>query len=143
MKLTTETTWGWLAIGAVVVDLNGDEWTVDGIRSKLPEMAFLISRPGVEPQWIVKNFGDDVVILDQTEGNAVELVVAILGGAVVMEPMKRTGKHARVQLAKHLEIHHNQGMGGDKSMGTLDELLVHHATLHNPVSTSGIPHVHR
>ena len=143
MKLTVETQFGWLRPGAIIVDLNGDEWSVDAIRSKLPEMAFLISRPGVKPRWIVKQFGDDVVILDQTAGNAVETVVAALGGAVVMEPIKRTGKSARALLSKHLEIHHFQGMGGDKTMGTLAELIVHHATLHTPINREGIPHIHQ
>lgn len=143
MKLTVETQFGWLQPGAIIVDLNGDEWSVDAIRPKLPEMAFLISRPGVASTWIVKQFGDDVVILDQTAGNAVETVVAVLGGAVIMEPIKRTGKNARGLLAAHLAHHHFQGMGGDKSMGTLAELITHHATLHTPINSEGIPHIHR
>lgn len=143
MKLTAEVTFGWLQEGATIVALDGTEWHVDAIRRRLPEIALLISRPGVAPDWIVRLFGDEVVIIDHTAGAAVETVAAILGGAVVMEPIKRTGKTARALLAKHLEIHHFQGMGGEKTWGTLDDLVTHHATLHTPVNAEGIPHVHR
>lgn len=143
MKLTADTTFGWVRDGATIVALDGVEWSVLQVRHKMPEVALLIERPGVAPQWVVKDFGDDVVIIDHTAGTAVETVAAILGGAVVMEPIKRTGKTARALLAKHLEIHHLQGMGGDKTMGSLAELIEHHATLHTPVNSEGIPHIHQ
>jgi hypothetical protein len=143
VRLTVTTTFGWVQEGALIVDLNGTEWLVAAVRRKLPEVALLIQRDGVAPTWVVKDFGEEVIIVDQTAGQAVETVVAVLGGAVIMEPIPRGGKTARALLSKHLELHHNQGMGGDKTMGTLDELLVHHATLHNPINTEGIPHIHR
>lgn len=144
--MITEITFGELAENHIVLDPGGDEWIVRETRSGFvgPTITFYarIERYG-QQIWIHGTFSDPIPIVDQTTGNSVEIVGQILGGHIVMEPITGGPKVLRSKLAGHLKIHHGIGVTGDKTMGTLKELVALHAAQHTPLSVSGIPHVHK
>lgn len=146
MKVITEITFGELAVNHIVLDPRGDEWIVRDARSGYigPTIMFaaLIERHGKQV-WIKGTFSEPIPIVDQTTGDSVETVGRILQGHIVMEPITGGPKILRAKLAGHLKIHHGLGVTGDKTMGTLQELVALHAAQHTPVSVSGIPHVHK
>lgn len=146
MKTITEITFGELAVNHIVLDPRGDEWIVRDARSGYigPTIMFaaLIERYGKQV-WIKGTFSDPIPIVDQTTGTAVEMTVWGLSGHVVMEPITGGPKILRAKLAGHLRIHHGLGVTGDKTMGTLKELLALHAAQHTPESVSGVPHIHK
>lgn len=152
--MITEITFGELAVNHIVLDPGGDEWIVRETKHGYlgPTIWFYARIERYQQSlWIHGTFSDPIPIVDQTIGNSVETVGQILGGHIVMEPItvgpaKMTAKRIdllRAKLAGHLKIHHGLGVTGDKTMGTLQELVALHAAQHTPVSVSGIPHVHK
>jgi hypothetical protein len=146
VKVITEITFGDLAAGHVVLDPGGAEWLVDETKQGYvgPTIMFAakILRRG-QALWIQGTFSEPIAVVDQTTGDSVETVGRLLGGHIVMEPISGGPKILRHKLAGHLRIHHGIGVTGDKTMGTLAELVALHAAQHTPVSVSGIPHVHK
>ncbi len=146
MKVITEITYSDLAVGHIVLDPDGQEWIVREQRQGFvgPTLTFaaLIERHR-QRLWIKGTFSEPIAVVDQTTGDSVEVVGRILGGHIVMEPITGGPKALRSKLAGHLKVHHGLGVTGDKTMGTLNELVALHAAQHTPLSVSGIPHVHR
>lgn len=146
MKIIAEVTYSDLAIGAIILDLDGAEWIVEERRQGWIDGVITIAvlvRRGEQRAWIKGAFGEPIAILDRTAGDAVETVGRILGGQVILEPMARKGKNARSALVAHLRHHHHAGVTGAKTDGSLEDLLAYHASLHTPGSTGGVPHIHR
>lgn len=146
MKVITEITFGDLAAGHIVLDPAGDEWMVDEVKTGYVGPTITIAaqiRRYDQRLWLPGTFGEPIAVVDQTIGNSVETVGQILGGHIVMEPITGGPKILRHKLAGHLKIHHGLGVTGDKTMGSLKELVALHAAQHTPVSVSGIPHVHQ
>jgi len=146
VKVITEITFGDLAEGHIVLDPGGDEWIVREKREAWVDgrimFGALIERYG-QRVWIKGTFSEPIPAVDQTTGDTVETVGRLLGGHIVMEPISGGPKVLRSKLAAHLKIHHGIGVTGDKTMGTLKELVALHAAQHTPVSVSGIPHTHQ
>lgn len=144
--MLTEITFGDLAVGHIVLDPGGDEWIVrekkQGWVGQTIMFAARIERYQ-QSFWIQGTFSEPIMSVDQTTGNSVEIVGQLLGGHIVMEPITGGPKILRAKLAGHLKIHHGLGVTGDKTMGTLKELVALHAAQHTPVSVTGIPHVHK
>lgn len=147
MKVLTEITYGALVVGHVVLDPNGVEWIVREKREAWVDGTLLFGALVQRYQdkvWIKGTFGEPIVVVDQTAGDSVETVGRLLGGHIIMEPIRGSAKTARMLLAGHLQIHHGMSVTGAKSDGSLKDLQELHASLHTPVSQPGsIPHVHR
>jgi hypothetical protein len=153
MKVLTEITYGALAVGHVVLDPGGNQWRVAEKRQGYvgPTLTFAARVEQGNPalgqvfsMWIKGTFSEPIVVVDQTAGDSVETVGKILGGHIVMEPIRGGAKTARALLAGHLQIHHGMSVTGAKSDGSLKDLQELHASLHTPVSQPGsIPHVHK
>lgn len=146
MKVITEITFGDLATGHIVLDPAGDQWMVDEVKTGYVGPTIMIAaqiRRYDQRVWVKGTFSEPIAVVDQTTGDSVETVGRILQGYIVMEPITGGPKILRQKLAGHLKIHHGLGVTGDKTMGTLKELVALHAAQHTPVSVSGIPHVHK
>lgn len=138
--------WGDIDVGALIADTDGQHWRVHDKRVKLPQMAFLIGHDDVAT-WVTKGFSDEVVLIDETAGQSVEVVMAALDGRMVIEPLP-TGPNKpvlRAMYRSHLFHFHgiSVSLTGDKMSGTLPELIEQHAIAHAGEFFGGIPHIHQ
>ena len=140
------TTWGMLEVGALVMDANGKHWRVREKRSKLPQLAFLISDADGRGVWVVKTHDDDVVLIDENGGRAVDVVLGILGGQMRMERLPAGPDRPAVRAMYRAHLFHIHGVSvsptADKESGTLAELRELHALEHARAVPVGIPHIH-
>jgi hypothetical protein len=139
-------TWGEVDVGALVVDASGQHWRVAEKRVKLPHLAFLIYHDDVA-HWVQKGFSDEVTLVDETAGQSVEVVMAALDGALVVDvlPIGPDKPNTRALYRSHLYHHHRLSVppSSDKTGGTLAELIQLHAVDHAGGVANGVKHIHR
>lgn len=146
MRTVHQVIWGEIDPGALVVDAEGQHWRVHDKRVNLPQLAFLIGHDDVAV-WVVKGYSDEVALVDETAGRSVEVVMAALGGVIVIEPLPTAPNKPVLRAMYRAHLHHFHGVSvsptADKEGGTLDELIRQHAVSHASSENHLIPHVHQ
>lgn len=146
MKAVLTVTWGEIDAGALIMDADGQHWRVHEKRVDLPRIALLIYHDDVA-HWIVRGFSDEVVLIDETAGQSVEIVAAALGGVITVEPLPTAPNRPVLRAMYRAHLFHFHGVSisptADKEGGTLDELIRLHAVSHASPENHLIPHVHQ
>lgn len=139
------TDWAFVKPGAMITDANGDDWHVGDRATDLPRIALWCVPAGHsgKAQWVTRNAGDEVVILDTSLDRATAVLYQTLGFGTIMEmePLPVIQKPGVVALWKaHLQHHHCEYAGhGEKSVKNLIEL---HALSHASPKSGWLPHIH-
>lgn len=142
--IPVETTWGFIEPGALVAGADGGAWRVTDRRIKLPLIAFAIWDGKDQALWVTKTYDEEVTLLDESTGRAVELIQSILGAEspVVLDPMPRgpDTKAVRAKYMAHLKHHHDQYVTATVPLVDMIQL---HALEHASATLRGIAHIHR
>lgn len=139
------TTWGSIDVGALVVDAQGTHWRVHDKRVDLPRMAFLVAA-GERAAWVEKTYDDEVVLVDESGGRAADMVMSVLDGTLLVEPLPTGPDRPAVRATYRAHLFHLHHLSisptADKESGTLAELIEAHAIAHAAARPTGIPHEH-